>query len=148
MSTAQHPPFGTGDTSFQAAGGSAGVRQLVEDFYAIMDSAPPAATIRRMYPQDLSPAREKLAVFLCGWLGGPRQYAERFGPISIPQFHSRWPIAEAESEAWLSCMEQAIARQGYSVAFADYLLQQLRVPAARIRQAAAHAHGCPLHSRG
>lgn len=144
MSTTTQPPFGSGDASFQAAGGDAGIRRLVEDFYAIMDSSPHAATIRQMYPEDLSLAREKLAVFLCGWLGGPRHYSERFGPISIPQFHARWPIAQAESDAWLACMAQAIARQGYSSAFADYLLQQLEIPAARIRQAAAHLHGCPL----
>lgn len=144
MTTPSHRPFGSGDSSFQAAGGSDGIRQLVEDFYAIMDSAPEAVTVRRMYPQELGLAREKLAVFLCGWLGGPRHYAERFGPISIPQFHTRWPIAEPESEAWLYCMARAIERQGYNPAFADYLLQQLRVPAARIRQAAAHVHGCPM----
>jgi hemoglobin len=143
MSINTQPAFGTGDASFQAAGGSDGIRRLVEDFYAIMDSEPEAAAIRRMHAQDLNQAREKLTVFLCGWLGGPRQYAERFGPISIPQFHSRWPIGEAESEAWLGCMAQAITRQNYSPEFADYLLTQLRVPATRIRQAAAHMHGCP-----
>lgn len=145
MTTAQQPAFGSGDSSFQAAGGSDGIRRLVEDFYATMDSTPEAALVRRMYPQDLSLAREKLAVFLCGWLGGPRHYAERFGPLSIPQFHSRWPIDHAASEAWLGCMARAIERQGYSAAFAEYLLLQLQVPATRIRQAAAHVHGCPLH---
>lgn len=144
MEQTRQPAFGNGDTSFQAAGGSNGIRRLVDDFYDIMDAAPEAAVVRQMYPQELSLAREKLAVFLCGWLGGPRQYAERFGPLSIPQFHSRWPIGAAASEAWLSCMAKAIERQGYSAAFADYLLAQLRVPAARIRQAAAQTHGCPL----
>lgn len=145
MTTAQQPAFGSGDSSFRAAGGSDGIRRLVEDFYMIMDSAPEAAKVRQMYPQDLSLAREKLAVFLCGWLGGPRHYAERFGPLNIPQFHSRWPIGDVASDAWLGCMALAIERQGYSAAFAEYLLAQLQVPAARIRQAAAQIHDCPFH---
>lgn len=129
------PTFGVGDASFQAAGGSAGIERLVADFYRIMDESEAARQVRGLYPQDLTLAREKLAAFLSGWLGGPRQYAEKFGSISIPQFHTRWMIGEAERDAWLGCMQQAIALQPYSPAFAEYLLTQLRVPAERIRQA-------------
>ena len=38
--------------------------------------------------EDLTLAREKLLVFLCGWLGGPKEYAARFGPIRIPAVHA------------------------------------------------------------
>ncbi|WP_312381880.1 group II truncated hemoglobin [Stutzerimonas balearica] len=138
----QEPVFGVGDASFQAAGGEAGLKRLVADFYRAMDSLPEAATIRAMYPDDLGLAQEKLTSFLCGWLGGPRRYAERFGPISIPQFHTRWNVGEAERDAWLSCMAWAIERQPYSAAFAQYLLTQLRVPAERIRQV-QQPPGCP-----
>lgn len=135
MNTPNEPTFGIGDASFQAAGGSAGIERLVGDFYRIMDESEAAQNVRRLYPEDLSLAREKLAAFLSGWLGGPRRYAEQFGSISIPQFHTRWTVGEAERDAWLGCMQQAIALQPYSPAFADYLLAQLRVPAERIRQA-------------
>jgi hemoglobin len=135
MTAPQTPTFGVADASFLAAGGRAGIEQLVQDFYRIMDQSPAAATVRQLYPQDLSLAREKLATFLMGWLGGPREYSEKFGSISIPQFHTRWQVTETERDAWLGCMAQAIARQPYSTAFADYLLTQLRVPAERIRQA-------------
>jgi hemoglobin len=124
--------YGTGDASFQAAGGIEGIERLVDDFYRIMDEHEAAAGIRALHPADLSPSRDKLARFLCGWLGGPRRYAEKYGPISIPQAHTRWPIGTAESEAWLWCMERAIAQQPYAPEFADYLLTQLKVPAARI----------------
>lgn len=129
------PTFGIGDASFLAAGGSAGIERLVADFYRIMDESEAAQNVRRLYPEDLTLAREKLAAFLSGWLGGPRRYAEKFGSISIPQFHTRWTVGEAERDAWLGCMQQAIALQPYSPAFAEYLLTQLRVPAERIRQA-------------
>ena len=129
-----HRPFGQGDASFQAAGGLEGIQRLVDDFYSYMDTLPEAAIVRAMHPQDLSETRDKLTRFLCSWLGGPRLYAEKYGPISVPQAHSRWPIGEAESGAWLLCMEKAIARQPYTPEFANYLLTQLRVPAGRIVQ--------------
>ncbi|MCW3149026.1 group II truncated hemoglobin [Stutzerimonas stutzeri] len=142
MTVSETPQFGVGDASFQAAGGTAGIERLVEGFYLAMDQLPQAASIRAMYPEDLTLAREKLAAFLSGWLGGPRDYAEKFGAISIPQFHTRWTVGDGERDAWLDCMAQAIARQPYSVEFAEYLLRQLRVPAERIRQA-QQARGCP-----
>lgn len=85
-------------------------------------------------------ARDKLACFLSGWLGGPRLFSERYGPIAIPAFHAQWPIDESHSAAWLQCMAGAIARQPYAPDFAEYLLTQLRVPAARIVQASGNRH--------
>ncbi|HCJ28368.1 MAG TPA: globin [Pseudomonas sp.] len=143
MDTTCRVPFGVGDASFQAAGGETGLERLVADFYRIMDESESAACVRRLYPQDLSESRVRLAAFLCGWLGGPRRYAETFGAISIPQFHARWTIGETERDAWLECMAQAIGRQHYSADFASYLLTQLRVPAERILQAGQRA--CPAH---
>lgn len=132
--------FGVGDASFLAAGGIAGIERLVDDFYRIMDGESAAASVRRLHPADLDASRDKLARFLCGWLGGPRRYAEKYGPISIPSFHARWNIGPAERDAWLWCMQRAIARQPYTPAFADYLLTQLRVPAERIRMASEARH--------
>ncbi|MCH2339156.1 group II truncated hemoglobin [Pseudomonas sp. NPDC047963] len=144
MSTTSDVQFGTGDASFRAAGGETGLARLVEDFYSIMDELEGALCVRRLYPRDLVESRQRLAAFLCGWLGGPRRYAEDYGRISIPQFHTRWTVGEAERDAWLKCMELAIARQGYTDAFAEYLLIQLRVPAERILQAGQQA--CPRQS--
>jgi hemoglobin len=126
------PTFGSGDASFQAAGGVEGIERLVGHFYRIMDEAPEARVIRAMHPADLAESRDKLARFLCGWLGGPRRYAEKYGSISIPGVHAHLAIDEAERDAWLSCMGQAIALQGYSPEFGEYLLAQLGKPAQRI----------------
>lgn len=135
------PPFGVGDASYRAAGGIDGLRRLVDDFYQAMDEDPAAAELRRLHPEDLAQSRDKLACFLSGWLGGPRLFSDKYGPIAIPAFHAQWPIDAQLGEAWLSCMAQAIARQDYSPAFAEYLLAQLRVPAQRIVQASRARHG-------
>ena len=96
-----------------------------------------------MHARDLGLARDKLACFLSGWLGGPRLYSERYGPIAIPAFHAQWPIDSHHSAAWLQCMALAIARQGYPADFATYLLTQLQVPAERIVQASRQRHANP-----
>ncbi len=136
-----HPPYGVEDASYRAAGGLDGLRRLVDDFYRIMDEAPEAAELRRLHPADLGASRDKLTCFLSGWLGGPKLFAEKYGSIVIPAYHAQWPIGEALAEAWLECMARAIARQGYAAEFAEYLLQQLRVPAQRIVQASRNRHG-------
>ncbi len=129
---ANTPLYGFSDTSFQAAGGIDGIRQLVDDFYAEMDSLPEAAIIRRMHKADLTESRDKLTLFLCGWMGGPVRYQDKYGSINIPRDHAHLPIGEAERDAWLLCMEKAIAKQDYAPEFATYLLAQLRIPADRI----------------
>ncbi len=135
------PAYGTGDASFRAAGGESGIRELVESFYRIMDVLPEARGIRAMHPTDLGVSIDKLARFLCGWLGGPKRYQEKYGSISIPGVHRHLLIAAAERDAWLVCMQQAIERQPFETDFKRYLLEQLGVPAERIRQVCAEEHG-------
>lgn len=128
-------PYGTGDASFQAAGGREGIRELVDEFYRVMDTLPGARRIRGMHPADLEIARDKLTRFLCGWLGGPKLFREKYGPISIPGVHEHLPIGATDRDAWLECMRTAIAVQSFEDSFADYLILQLGIPAERVREA-------------
>lgn len=125
--------FGDGDASFQAAGGEDGIQRLVEAFYAKMDGLPEARGIRRMHPPDLGGSIDKLSRFLCGWLGGPRRYAEKYGAIRLPAAHAHLRVSESERDAWLLCMREALISQPYAPAFKRYLLEQLALPAERIR---------------
>ncbi|WP_298187536.1 group II truncated hemoglobin [uncultured Pseudomonas sp.] len=133
--------YGTGDASYQAAGGIEGLRGLVSDFYRLMDERPEAAQLRSLHGESLELASDKLACFLSGWLGGPSLFSEKYGAIAIPAFHAQWPINQQLAESWLDCMGRAIALQPYPADFADYLLTQLRVPAQRIVQASRNRHG-------
>jgi hemoglobin len=108
-------------------------RPSVETFYRVMDSLPAARKIRALHPPDLELSIEKLICFLCGWMGGPKRYGERYGPMKILQVHSHLPIAESERDAWLECMELALAEQPYPDDLKRYLLEQFFVPAERIR---------------
>ncbi len=129
--------FGDGDTSFLAAGGADGLAALVRSFYGMMDSLPEAKIIRAMHQDDLGESVEKLTVFLTGWLGGPKTYSTRFGPIRIPVAHKHLAIDEAARDAWMQCMRLAVAEQeAWSEDFREYFLEQIYVPAERVRQAA------------
>ena len=127
--------YGVGDASYRAAGQLSGIIQLVDTFYSYMETLPEARGILQLHPPDLALSRKKLAYFLAGWLGGPKLYAEHFGPIAIPKVHRHLPVGRKERDAWLLCMQLAISDQPYKAAFKTYLLAQLRVPAERVRQA-------------
>ena len=126
--------YGDGDATFRACGGEAGIQRLVEAFYAEMDTLPEARRIRKLHPADLAVSIDKLARFLCGWTGGPKRYSEKYGSIKIPMAHQHLPIGEAERDAWMLCMERALAAQpDYPDDLKRYLLEQLFVPAERVR---------------
>ncbi len=125
--------YGDGDATFSALGGVSGIRSLVELFYAEMDSLPEARRIRDLHPPDLETSIDKLARFLSGWTGGPKLYSEKYGPIKIPIFHRHLPVGEAERDAWMLCMERALAKTAYAEDLQAYMLEQLFVPAERIR---------------
>lgn len=130
-------PFGSGDASFRAAGGEPGIRQLVDTFFDRMASDSRFRVIHEMHPDDNAMSRDKLARFLCGWLGGPKLYQQKYGSIGIPRAHGHLPIAHAERDQWLTCMQESIDEQPYSAEFREYLLTQLRVPAEGVRRRCA-----------
>ena len=67
MSEATRPRRnGDGDATFQACGGEAGIRRLVETFYREMETLHEARRLRRMNSSDMKPAIDKLATFHCG----------------------------------------------------------------------------------
>ena len=125
--------YGIGDTSFQAAGGIAGINTLVKAFYYQMDTLPEAKLIREMHPADLSVSIDKLSRFLCGWLGGPKRFQEKYGSINLPQVHAHLAIGLSERETWLLCMEKALDQQTYPADFKAYLLKKLLFPASKIQ---------------
>lgn len=130
----QHSQYGDGDTTFLAAGGQPGIRKLVDCFFDIMASDPCYQTIYGWHPEDKEISRDKLALFLCGWMGGPRPFIEKYGQIRIPDVHKHLKITEVERDLWLECMSRALSSQDYPPDLIEYLRQQLWIPAERVRQ--------------
>ena len=126
--------YGYQDTSYRAAGGFEGIQKLVKSFYQFMDELPEARGIRAMHAEDLSEIDDKLTHFLCYWLGGPREFIQKYGPVNIPRAHMHLNVGEEERDAWLLCMSKAAELQPFKPSFRKYLLEQMAVPAERIRQ--------------
>ena len=110
-------------TSFDRLGGEFGVRALVDRFYDLMDLESAAAGIRVLHPPTLDGSRDKLFWFLCGWLGGPNHYTERFGHPRLRARHLPYAIGIAERDQWLGCMVQAMADQSVEPALAQKLAE-------------------------
>lgn len=96
-------------TAFEWVGGEGAVRALVDRFYDLMDLEPAFADLRAVHGPSLDPARDKLFWFLCGWLGGPDHYIERFGHPRLRARHLPFRIGIRERDQWLACMGQAMA---------------------------------------
>jgi len=143
MNLNPNKPYGTGDASFQAAGGQAGLRQLVDMFFDRMGTDERFATIYAMHPPDKEVSRDKLFRFLCGWLGGPKLYNEKYGAIGIPRVHAHLKIATPERDQWLTCMTESVAEQPFDADFKTYLMEQLFVPAEAVRRRCATAQQTP-----
>src|SRR3569832_2324962 len=115
-----------GVTVYERLGGEAGLRRLVDRFYDLMDSLPEAERIRALHPTDLTSSREKLYLFLSGWLGGPSLYIARYGHPRLRARHLPIPIGEAEGEAWLLCMVCVLAVFVFVFVLRAELLHTLR----------------------
>ncbi len=126
--------YGEGAATYIAVGGEQGLQALVDEFYKIMDESPDYKKIRDMHPKDLTVTTDKLFVFLTGWMGGKREYADKYGSMSIPSAHCHLAIDEAERDMWLACMTEALIKQNHEDDLIEYLITQLGMPAERIRQ--------------
>lgn len=104
-------------STFDAIGGDGVVRGLVDRFYDLMELEPAYAGIRRLHPATLDGSRDKLFWFLCGWLGGPDHYVQRFGHPRLRARHLPFEIGIAERDQWMACMRQAMQDCGLDPAW-------------------------------
>ena len=84
------------ETRYEQLGGEAGVRRLVERFYAYMDELPEAADTRALHARNLKGSIEKLYLFLSGWLGGPNLYQQKYGHPMLRRRHLPFPPARLQ----------------------------------------------------
>jgi len=120
---AEKPAGRTEVTPYARLGGAEAVRALVDRFYDLMDLEPAYADLRRVHGSDLTSARDKLTLFLSGWMGGPDLYVERFGHPRLRARHLPFSIGVVERDQWLACMNQAMVEQSVDEDLRVRLLQ-------------------------
>ncbi|MEX8496460.1 MAG: group II truncated hemoglobin [Leptothrix ochracea] len=116
-------PAQLGPTPFDLVGGETRVREIVDRFYDLMDLEPSFKELRAAHGSTLDDARDKLFWFLCGWLGGPQHYIERFGHPRLRARHMPFAIGILERNQWLICMHQAMVDIGLDTPLVDRLDQ-------------------------
>jgi len=99
-------------THYERIGGEEGVRKLVSRFYDLMEQQQDFQGIRELHAKSLKGSREKLFMFLSGWLGGPQLYVEKYGHPRLRQRHVAFAIGESERDQWMNCMTQAMQDVG------------------------------------
>ncbi len=118
---------------FERLGGEEVIRKLVDQFYDLMDSVPEYYGIRKLHPQDLSGSRQKLFMFLTGWMGGPPLYETAFGHPMLRARHLPFPVGNAERDQWMACMQQAMQAIGLDERMRAELTQSFKKTADHMR---------------
>ncbi len=95
-------------TPYDIMGGEAAVRALVDRFYDLMELDPAFTVLRAVHGSTLENARERLFLFLSGWLGGPPLYTDQFGHPMLRARHLPFAIGDLERDQWMACMVRAM----------------------------------------
>ena len=111
-------------TPFTQLGGAARVRAIVERFYDVMGER--EVELARLHPctpegQVARASRDRFALFLVGWLGGPDDYVEQHGHPRLRMRHGRVPVNARMRDAWLRCMTAALDAEGVTGEVRDFL---------------------------
>lgn len=113
------------DTPYVQLGGEAALRALVDRFYDLMDLEPGYRELRALHPGTTEGSRDKLFMFLSGWLGGPDLFVERHGHPRLRARHLPYAIGVRERDQWLACMAQAMQECGLDEVLATRLKASL-----------------------
>ena len=110
-------------TIYDAVGGAEFFTELVERFYRGVAAD---LLLRPLYPDDLAASKRHLDLFLQQYWGGPGTYSDERGHPRLRMRHAPFVVGEAERDAWLHHMSEAL----------DGLMAERHVPAeaaARLR---------------
>ena len=126
-------------TPYDLIGGESGVRDLVDRFYDYMDTDPSATTVRGLHASSLRGSREKLFLFLSGWLGGPDLYVQKYGHPMLRRRHLPFSIGSEERDQWMYCMRKALAAMPIADSLRAQLEQAFMATADHMRNRPEHA---------
>lgn len=113
-------------TIYEAIGGEATVRKMVEAFYPRVQAHPLLAPL---FPEDIMPVMERQFMFLTQFFGGPSLYSDQFGHPMMRARHLPFPITRDRADAWLGCMREALHEIGMEPGLASMVIDRLSGPA-------------------
>ncbi|MBV2120239.1 MAG: group II truncated hemoglobin [Candidatus Thiodiazotropha sp. (ex Ctena orbiculata)] len=110
-------------THYERVGGEKSVRELVDRFYDLMDEQDDLTELRQLHAKSLKVSREKLFMFLSGWLGGPSLYTDKYGHPRLRARHLPFSIGIQERDQWMQCMKTAMQQMSMDESLQQELLQ-------------------------
>ena len=122
--------------AYELMGGSEKIRAVVETFYEEMFQHEPALTkLHRLDPDGrvAKPMREKVALYLIGWMGGPQDYVAQNGHPRLRSRHFHVQVDKAMSEAWMRSMKSAFEKHQVTGEVRAFLEEKLTTLADHMR---------------
>ena len=92
-------------TLYDQVGGEDFFVRLVDAFYVGVEAD---ATLRDMYPEDLTDSKRHLVLFLSQYWGGPATYMNERGHPRLRMRHQPFRITKKARDAWLTAMNEAL----------------------------------------
>lgn len=123
-------------TPYELVGGEAVVLRLAGRFYDVMERDEPA--LAEIHKRDehgrvSQESRDRFALFLVGWLGGPQTYMERHGHPRLRMRHGHLAIGAGLRDAWMRCMVKAMDELGIAGDIRGFLEARLGEVASFLR---------------
>jgi hemoglobin len=117
---------------YEEAGGLPFFERLVDRFYEEVEAD---AALLALYPDhaDLAGARQRLALFLAQYWGGPTTYSEQRGHPRLYMRHVGFPIDPAARDRWLTAMRTAVSELAPAPTAAARLLDYFTMAAEAMR---------------
>jgi hemoglobin len=95
---------------YELVGGVEPFIRLCDAFYARVETDP---VLRPLYPEGpLDDAREKLALFLAQFFGGPEIYSQRRGHPRLRARHLPFAIGRKQRDVWVAHMLASLDESG------------------------------------
>ena len=95
-----------GGSFYEAVGGKETFKRLADEFYKGIENDD---LLRPMYPEgSLTPAAERLQLFLEQYWGGPTTYQEQRGHPRLRMRHAPYKINPEARDRWISHMRVAV----------------------------------------
>ena len=113
-------------TPYELLGGADKIRALVETFYDAME--PDLARLHACDPDGKVDrgSRDRFAMFLIGWLGGPQDYIQHHGHPRLRMRHGRVKVDIAMRDAWLRAMTIALDQHGITGPVREFLDERFK----------------------
>lgn len=111
---------------YHAIGGQKTIEKLVHHFYKRVAKHPLLVPI---FPEDLTETMRKQTLFLTQFFGGPRLYEEERGHPMMRRRHLPFPITPSRRDAWLACMEEALAEAEIAEPYRTIIFEKLTLTA-------------------